>query len=75
MNKLPVLPGEPVPASPPVAAVEARISTPLLVSDIEVIARSRLLTVASDVLLVKVAALLSHAQITVVIVCGTTDWW
>ena len=65
----PVLPDDPVPESPSVAATEARSSTPLLVSGIKAIARSRLLTVAADVLLVEVAALLSGAQISVVIVC------
>ncbi len=65
----PVLPDDPVPESPSVAATEAHSSTPLLVSGIEAIARSRLLTVAAYVLLVKVAALLSSAQISVVIVC------
>jgi CBS domain-containing protein len=70
MNTLaPVMPGEPVPESPPVAAAEARAVAPLLVASIEAIARSRLLTVASDALLVEVAALLSGAQISVVIVC------
>ena len=65
----PVLPGDPVPESPPVAAAEARALAPLLVSGIEAVARSRLLTVAADALLVDVAALLSAAQISVVIVC------
>lgn len=69
-TQLPVLPGEPPPESPSVAAVEARASTPLLVSGIEAIARSRLLSVTADVLLPEVAALLSAAQISVVIVCN-----
>jgi CBS domain-containing protein len=63
------MPGEPVPESPPVAAAEARAVAPLLVSGIEAVARSRLLTVATDALLVEVAALLSGAQVSVVIVC------
>jgi arabinose-5-phosphate isomerase len=67
--QLPASPGHPVPESPSVAATEARASTPLLVSGIEAIARSRLLTVAADVFLVEVAALLSSARISVVIVC------
>ncbi|MFN0182987.1 MAG: cyclic nucleotide-binding/CBS domain-containing protein [Aquabacterium sp.] len=46
---------------------------PLLVSGIEAIARSRLLTVAADALLVEVAALLSSAQISVVVVCDAAD--
>ncbi|WP_310462612.1 CBS domain-containing protein [Sphaerotilus sp.] len=57
------------PESPPVAAAEARAVAPLLVSSIEAVARSRLLTVAADSLLVEVAALLSSAQISVVVVC------
>jgi CBS domain-containing protein len=52
-----------------VAAAEARAVAPVLVSGIEAIARSRLLTVAADALLVEVAALLSSAQISVVVVC------
>ena len=42
---------------------------PLLVAGVEGVARSRLLTVAADALLVDVAALLSSAQISVVVVC------
>jgi CBS domain-containing protein len=67
-TQLLVLPGEPVPETPLVASVEARALAPLLVSEIEAIARSRLLTVAADVLLFEVAALLSAAQISVVVV-------
>lgn len=55
--------------SPPVAAAEARAVAPALVSGIEAVARSRLLTVGADALLVEVAALLSSAQISVVVVC------
>ncbi len=66
----PVMPGDPVPESPPVAAAEARAVAPLLVSGVEAIARSRLLTVAPGALLVEVAALLSGAQISVVVVCN-----
>ncbi len=65
----PVMLGDPNPESLPVAAAEARAVAPLLVSGIEAIARSRLLTVATDALLVEVATLLSGAQISVVIVC------
>lgn len=54
--------------SAPVAAAEARAMAPLLVSGIEAIARSRLLTVSADALLVDVATLLSNAQISVVVV-------
>jgi CBS domain-containing protein len=42
---------------------------PLLVGSLEAVARSRLLTVAANSLLVEVAALLSSAQISVVVVC------
>ena len=65
----PVNPGVSLPESPPVAAAEARAVAPLLVSGIATIARSRLLTVAADALLAEVAALLSSAQISVVVVC------
>lgn len=62
----PIVPGT---ESPPVAAVEARAMSPALVSDIEAVARSRLLMVGADAVLVEVAALLSAAQISVVVVC------
>lgn len=65
----PINPATPIVETPPVAAAEARAVTPLLVSGIEAVARSRLLTVAADALLVDVAALLSGAQISVVVVC------
>lgn len=55
--------------SPPVAAAEARAVAPARVSAIEAVARSRLLTVGTDALLAEVAALLSNAQISVVVVC------
>jgi CBS domain-containing protein len=42
---------------------------PLRVSGIEAVARSRLQTVSPDSLLVEVAALLSNAQVSVVVVC------
>jgi CBS domain-containing protein len=48
---------------------EARALAPLLVSGIEAVTRSRLMTVYADALLVEVAALLSNAQISVVVVC------
>jgi CBS domain-containing protein len=67
-----VKPADPIPEAPPVAAAEARAMAPLLVSGVEGIARSRLLTVAVDALLVEVAALLSGAQISVVVVCDAT---
>jgi len=62
-----------VPASagdegPAVADAEARAVAPLRVGSIEAVARSRLLTVTSNSLLVEVAALLSSAQISVVVV-------
>ncbi|MCV2352253.1 cyclic nucleotide-binding/CBS domain-containing protein [Paucibacter sp. Y2R2-4] len=47
----------------------SRSLAPLAVSAIETVARSRLLTVSADALLVQVAALLSNAQISVVVVC------
>lgn len=59
----------PLPETPPVAAAEARVVAPSLVSGVEAVARSRLLTVAADALLAEVAALLSSAQISVVVVC------
>ncbi len=62
-------PADPIPEIPPVAAAEARAVAPLRVSGVEGVARSRLLTVAIDALLVEVAALLSGAQISVVVVC------
>ena len=55
--------------SPPVAAAEARTVASLLVSAIEAVARTRRLTVLADALLIEVAALLSGAQISVVVVC------
>ena len=57
--------------SPPVATAEARAVAPLRVSGVEAVARSRLLTVASNSQLVEVASLLSSAQISVVVVCDT----
>ena len=65
----PADPGVALPETPPVAAAEARAAAPSLVSGVEAVARSRLLTVSADVLLVDVAALLSSAQISVVVVC------
>jgi CBS domain-containing protein len=62
-------PADPIPETPPVAAAEARAAAPLLVSGVEGVTRSRLLTVAVDALLAEVAALLSGAQISVVVVC------
>ena len=64
----PIEPADPIPEIPPVAAAEARSVAPSLVAGVEGVARSRLLTVAADALLVEVAALLSGAQISVVIV-------
>lgn len=67
----PVLPVSASPENPPVAAAEARAVAPLRVSGIEAVARSRLLTVTSNSLLVEVASLLSSAQVSVVVVCDT----
>jgi CBS domain-containing protein len=64
----PIVPVNASPESPLVAAAEAQTSAPLLVSGIEAVARSRLFSVASDAPLVEVAALLSSAQISVVVV-------
>jgi arabinose-5-phosphate isomerase len=70
MNAQPPIKGDgEIPETPPVAASEARAVAPLLVSGAEAIARSRLLTVDAEALLVEVAALLSSAQISVVVVC------
>jgi CBS domain-containing protein len=57
------------PESAPVADAEARAVAPCLVGDLAAVARSRLLTVAPDAVLVEVAALLSSPQISVVVVC------
>ena len=70
--QIPIEPAAAITETPPVAAAEARAVAPLLVSGVEAIARSRLLTVAADALLVDVAALLSGAQISVVVVCDAT---
>lgn len=51
------------------AAAEAGAVAALLVSGIEAVARSRLLIVPADTRLVEVAARLSGAQISVVVVC------
>lgn len=53
----------------PAAIAEARAEAPLLVGSLEDVARSRLFTVSADSLLVKVAAQLSSAQISVIVVC------
>lgn len=58
------------PEAPPVAATEARALPPALVSSLEAVTRSRLLTVGTDALLVEVAAMLSAAQISLVLVCA-----
>jgi CBS domain-containing protein len=57
------------PETLPVAAAESRTVTPLLVGNIEAVARSRLQTVAADTRLVEVAARMSGEQIGVVVVC------
>lgn len=59
------------PESLPVASAEARATAPLLVGSLEDVARTRLFTVSSDSLLVKVAAQLSSAQISVIVVCDS----
>jgi CBS domain-containing protein len=65
----PAAPGPGDAEVPPVAITEARAAAPARVSSIEAVARTRLLTVGVDALLVEVAALLSSAQIGVVLVC------
>ncbi len=57
--------------SPAVAAAEARAVAPLLVGSLETMAASRLFTVPTAALLVEVAARLSGAQISLVVVCDT----
>lgn len=51
-------------------AIDIDTVAPPTVSAIQAVARSRLLTVAADAHLVEVAALLSSAQISVVVVCS-----
>ena len=57
------------PDCPPVAAASTLAVTPLQVSSMAAVARSRLLTVLPNSLLVEVAVLLSSSQINVVVVC------
>lgn len=57
------------PESPSVAAAEARTVAPSLVGSIDAVTRTRLSTVGVDALLAEVAALLSGAQISLVVVC------
>ncbi len=67
----------PMNAEPPAAIGPAELAAatladtvkPLLVSSIETVARSRLVTVPVDALLANVAALLSSSQISLVVVC------
>lgn len=54
----------------PVAAAEPHTAAPGQVSAIEQVTHSRLLRVSTEALLVDVAALLSNAQISVVVVCS-----
>jgi len=68
-GQAPVQAGGPLPETPAVAAAEARAVPPSRVSDVEAVARARLLTVTPDATLAEVAALLSSAQISVVVVC------
>ena len=51
----------------PIAAAEARAPAPARVSAVECVTHARLLTVRTEALLVEVAALLSSAQISVVV--------
>lgn len=57
------------PETLPVAAAESRTLTPLLVGNIDTVARARLQTVTADTRLVEVAARMSGEQIGVVVVC------
>jgi len=65
------IPGDEVIESAPVAAAEAHSLAPAQVSAIASVTHARLLTVGTDALLIEVAALLSSAQISVVVVCDT----
>ncbi len=65
----PLTPDTGSPESPPVVAAEARTVAPLLVGSLQSITGSRLFTVPLNALLVEVAARLSGAQISVVVVC------
>jgi len=69
MNAQPPTQTIPLQESPAVAAAEARAEAPALVASVERVARSRLQTVTASALLVDVAARLSSAQISVVVVC------
>jgi CBS domain-containing protein len=69
MTTPPLNPDAGTPERPPVATAEARTVAPLLVSSLQSMAGSRLFTVPSNALLVEVAARLSGAQISVVVVC------
>ena len=55
--------------SPTVLVAQARSLAPALVSSIDKVARSRLQTVGAQATLVEVAAKLSNAQISLVVVC------
>lgn len=57
------------PESPNIRAAEARAASPALVSSIQDMAHSRLLTVGIQTPVIQVAALLASAQISVVVVC------
>ena len=65
----PTQPDAPAPEGSPASAAESRVEAPALVASVEGVARSRLQTVTASALLVEVAALLSSAQISVVVVC------
>lgn len=68
-NPMPAEPGTAVGHQELAAATEAENVTPVLVSSIEEVTRSRLVTVGADALLAEVAALLSSTQISLVVVC------
>jgi CBS domain-containing protein len=65
----PLSPRDPASEDPAVAGAENGATAPVLVGSIEVVARSRLLTVIAGTRLVEVAAQLSGTQISVVVVC------
>ena len=65
----PTQPDPLIPESLLVAAAEERAEAPALVASVEGVVRTRLLTVVASAFVVEVAALLSSAQISVVVVC------
>jgi CBS domain-containing protein len=60
------------PESPSAAAAQAHTLPPAQVSSIQAVARARLLTVGVDAKLAEVAALMSGAQLSLVVVCDAS---